>query len=338
LDQRFKDQLDEIEAKKEVLQVFYIKLGEGGKMFEECLKNNLLYIGFGTETPEILSLSNLARDAEKTPEVIEKINRYWKNQKKDKGTASRFTNSLLTVSQDTGNILWITIENKKIYYGLSDGGNLEVRKNWIHNDFNNGSAKKMLYGWCDLDVNGELLDINKISGSLTKTSATRGTVSRIKAEQSNYLINKLFGRSFKFKTEAKEARLTLIEKLAIIIKDLQPSEFEVLVDLIFSSSGWKRDGELGGNIKFVDVTLQLPSTNERAGVQVKTESNKTVSQKYIVGDYKNQGFDKFFYVYHTGSAIKPKGDDNYFVWGVKEVSARAVDAGLCQWIIDRAYR
>jgi hypothetical protein len=339
MEQRFNDQLDEIEEKREALEVRYIKLGTGGDVADDCFKDDLLYIGYDTHLPEVREWCNQARDVNKRDLAIHKIQNYWiEKRNKKQGTATNFTNSVLSVSEDEGKTLWFTVHERKIYYGLTEGGELEYCQTWEDNGSNSGSAKRMQYGWCDRARDVSLLYINKLSGSLTKTQATRGAIALIQKSPAEYFINHLLGKPQKLKALAKKARDNLKEKLANIIKDLQPSEFEVLVDLIFANSGWKRDGELGGNIKFVDVTLMLPSTGETAAVQVKTKTSKSQSQQYIDVDYSSQGFDKFFYVYHTGEAITRKKDKKYFVWGVEEVADKSIDAGLSQWIIDRAYR
>jgi hypothetical protein len=50
---------------------------------------------------------------------------------------------------------------------------------------------------------------------------------------------------------------------------LEPRDFETLVDLMFSTSGWRR-GIIGNTQKTLDLDLLLPSTGERAFVQVKS--------------------------------------------------------------------
>ena len=336
--EHYRRQIEEIASKKDKLEVRYIKLGKGGNMFATCLENNMLYIGFNTHLDEVRRLSNEARDPSKTELVKKEIHDHWiKKCDKTLGTASNFTNRLLEVAQDQGNTLWFTIENRKLFYGLSDGKELERFEPWVDNGFNSGSAKKMKYGWCNVTINGDVLDISKISGALTKTQATQGTIANISPGPSKYLISLILGEPLELKIKAENARTHLVSLLAEIIKDFQPSEFEVLVDLIFSNSGWKRDGELGGNIKFVDVTLKLPTTGETAGVQVKTKSDKKQAQKYLDEDFRGMGFDKFFYVYHSGSGVH-KDDVNYHSWCVKTVAEKSIDAGLTQWIIDRAYR
>lgn len=342
MEQRFREQLAEIAAKKEIgeLKVRYIKQGKGGKLFETCRKEKLLYIGFGTEKSGLRGLCNQARNPKQASEAEKKIKDHWLDcQKKTSAVATRNTNTMLYVAKDEGNTLWITIENRKIYYGLTKGEELKQYAPWVDNDFNSGSAKDMKYGWCDRNILGETLDVNKISGALTKTQSTQGTMAEIQPDIACYFLKLLLSEKIKSKSHAEKARCYLGVTLAKIIQTLQPSEFEVLVDLIFANSGWKRDGELGGNIKFVDVTLKLPSTDETAGVQVKSETNDKEFQEYLDKDYRNQNFDKFFYVYHTGTVsekIIPEEEKNVHVWDVDKVASRAIDAGLSQWIIDRA--
>jgi hypothetical protein len=339
MEQRFKDQLDEIEAKREALEVRYIKLGTAGKVAEDCFKNNLLYIGYGTYLPEVREWCNQARDVNKRDLAVDKIQNYWvQKENKTHGTATNFTNSVLSVAEDRGDILWFTVHKRRVYYGLTAGDELERFLPWEKNADNSGSAKRMKFGWCSVNKAGQVLEVNKLSGALTKTQSTQGAIAKIQDKPANYFLNHLLCKPLAIKDRAKKARESLQEDLAEIIKDLQPSEFEVLVDLIFANSGWKRDGELGGNIKFVDVTLMLPSTGETAGVQVKTKTNQDEFQKYLDNDYSAQGFDKFFYVYHTGDLKKPKGDDNLYIWGAMKVAEKAIDAGLSQWVIDRAYQ
>jgi len=339
MEKRFKQQLDEIEAKRDTLEVRYIKLGQGGNKAEKCFENDLLYIGYDTHRPEVREWCNEARDVNKRDLAIHKIQNYWiEKRNKKQGTATNFTNSVLSVAKDQGNVLWFTVHKRLVYYGLTAGDDLERHLCWENIELDPGSAKRMKHGWCSKYKAGHPLEVNKLSGALTKTQSTQGTIAKIQDKPANYFLNHLLCKPLALKDRAKKARETLQEDLAEIIKDLQPTEFEVLVDLIFANSGWKRDGELGGNIKFVDVTLMLPSTGETAGVQVKTETNKRVSQQYINGDYSSQGFDKFFYVYHTGDVKKPKRDDNLYIWGAMEVAEKAIDAGLSQWVIDRAYQ
>jgi hypothetical protein len=41
---------------------------------------------------------------------------------------------------------------------------------------------------------------------------------------------------------------------------LGPGDFETLVDLVFFTSGWRREGIVGKTQKTLDIDLVLPST------------------------------------------------------------------------------
>jgi len=344
IEQRFQDQLEEIRTKRENLKVCYIKLGKGGALMDDCVENNLLYIGYHTCDREMRDWCNRTRNVEDAPEAEEKIKKYWlEDRKKTPSTAKNFQTSILRVVKDKGETLWITIENRRVFYGLSSGDELVRHEPWENKSPNSGSAKRMKFGWCKSDINGNILNINKLSGALTKTGGMQGTIAEIKKPVADYFIAHILGESLVLKDKAKKILIELEEVCEQIIKDLQPSEFEVLVDLIFCNSGWKRDGELGGNIKFVDVTLKLPTTNETAGVQVKSKFNNKEFKRYMEEYNKGTDFNKFFYVYHTGEMpendrSEDKKDKRIVIWGSKEVAKQAIEAGLSQWIIDRAYK
>ena len=337
MEQRFIQQLQEIKSRREKLIVRYIKLGVRGDLAQDCFDNNLLYIGFWTQLPQVRNWCNEARETDKRDQSILKIRQYIEYEGiKNKSIVTDFTNSVLTVAEDIGNVLWITEHNRNLYYGLTTGEGLESHPDWQDNGPNSGSAKRMKYGWCNCNKAGDILEVNRLSGALTKTAGTKRTIAKIQDKPARYFINHLLGNPLKSRDIATKAMDDLKKSLVEIIQNLRPKEFEVLVDLIFTNSGWKRDGDLGGSIKFVDVTLWLPSTGEKAGVQVKTKTNKSQSQKYIDAKFRDHGFHKFFYVYHTGQAKKPD-DDNYFVWDVSEVAKKVIDSGLSQWVIDRSY-
>lgn len=338
--EKFLDQIHEIERKSDKLYVKFIRLGEMGARAEECIQNRLLYISYDTDREEVRSFCNNARKKNLREQEFQNIKNYWiYERKKTPQIATNFTNSVLSVSEDSGDVLWFTVHKRLIFYGLTSGGELERYEAWRNNKSNNGSMKKMKYGWFSKDRNGQQLRLDTLSGALTKTQGSRGTISSIQKDVSQYFINTILCKNLNLKTNAKRAKNELQTALIQIIKDLQPSEFETLIDLIFSNSGWKRDGELGGNMKFIDVSMILPSTGERAGAQVKTKTSKAEIQKYL-SEAPGHGFDKFFFIYHTGPDLKSlhRSEDSHYIWDISAVAEKAIDAGLSKWIIDRAYR
>jgi hypothetical protein len=77
----------------------------------------------------------------------------------------------------------------------------------------------------------------------------------------------------------KEASLALMKLLGW-------RDFELLVDLVFTSSGWRRVGIVGKTQKTLDLDLILPSTGERAFVQVKSTTTLAELAEYVAGSDK----------------------------------------------------
>ncbi len=116
-----------------------------------------------------------------------------------------------------------------------------------------------------------------------------------------------------------------------LMRRLEPRDFELLVDLVFTTSGWRRVGIVGKTQKTLDLTL--PSTGERAFVQVKA---KTTSQELAedVAAIEDSPFNRMFYVFHSGEAAT--GDERVTVIGPEQLADLVMDAGLVGWLIRKA--
>ena len=69
----------------------------------------------------------------------------------------------------------------------------------------------------------------------------------------------------------------------------------VRVDLVFANSGWRRLGQVGKTQKTVDIELMLPTTGERAFVQVKSSASKQDLTQYV------EGLPLFFVTLESGA-------------------------------------
>ncbi len=115
---------------------------------------------------------------------------------------------------------------------------------------------------------------------------------------------------------------------------LGPKDFELLVDLVFSTSGWRRQGAVGGTQKTKDLFLTLPSTGEFAFVQVKSKTNSSELKSYIdqINNFPDE--TRMFYVYHSGEA--KTDDDRVTLIGPQKLADLVVNAGLINWLISKA--
>ncbi|UHQ23067.1 hypothetical protein LVB77_20875 [Lysobacter sp. 5GHs7-4] len=128
-------------------------------------------------------------------------------------------------------------------------------------------------------------------------------------------------------------RTELIDSLVPLIQRLGPRDFEVLVELIFGSSGWRRIDSTGGTRKLLDLDLELPSTGERAFVQVKAKTTQSEFEAYAQQG-KDGVFNRMFYAYHTGAVTTD--DEAITVIEASRLARMTLDAGLTDWVIRKA--
>jgi len=301
-------------------RVRYIKLGEGGHWEAECLENGVIRLGFGTAAPECYQLC-VAGDWAALTET-------WLSAGKDQGTATRFTNETRLFFQDDGTTLWITFMRERLYWGMVDGG-VPAQP---HED-GQGTWRPLVGGWRCTDASGDLLTKDKLSGALTKLAAYRGTSCDV--DVATYVTRRINGQR---SPEIERAHAAVAEMRASaleLMRLLGPKDFELLVDLVFSSSGWRRLGVVGNTQKTLDLDLLLPSTGERAFVQVKSDTNQAELDMYVAAfEEMDEDFQRMFFVHHTGNAAcdHPK----VTVIGPERVAEMVVDAGLVCWLIRKA--
>ena len=121
---------------------------------------------------------------------------------------------------------------------------------------------------------------------------------------------------------------------------MNPGDFEIFVDLLFRSDGWSRIGTLGKTTKDIDIELISPITNERAIVQVKSQSNLGVFKDYLKRlEGFEDNYEKIFFVTHSPSldlerTILESLNDNFIYYDAKKLSELSINAGLIEWLIN----
>lgn len=238
-------------------RVRYIKLGEKGGWERECRERAIVRIGFGTGKRDLFELCRKASWSAVTEAFAAKG--------KDKGTATRFTNELRLFFEDDGSTLWITLMDGCLYWGMLEGVTAATR----HED-GDGVWRPVVYGWRNTDRLGDVLSMDKLSGALTKVAAYRGTSCDV--DVADYAVRRINGEKPKAVEHVIAAVKAMNEAALDLIRLLTPKDFELLVDLVFTNSGWRRVGVLGKTQATLDLDLILPSTGERAFVQVKSRT------------------------------------------------------------------
>jgi hypothetical protein len=297
-------------------QVRYIKLGDGGKWEEECIKESTVRLGFSTGEGNRFKLCTAKRWGDLTASFIA--------EGRNKGTATRFTNEVKSFFEDDGSILWITFFGECLHWCILSNEPAQQFGD------NNSVRRFALNGWQKHDLKGELLTTERLSGALTKLAAYRGTSCSV--DVAAYAIQRINGNKSPQVERAITAANAMKSSILEMMRLLHERDFEILVELVFSTSGWRKQGRSGGVQKTLDLDLILPTTNERAFVQVKSKSNPAELKSYV-SQLDNLPHEKMFYVYHTGELTKE--DSRVELIDGKKLSEMVLDAGLASWLIQK---
>jgi len=311
-------------------RVRYIKLGAGNAHAEYCVDDGKLILGFWTCLPEMFDAC-CNKDWKRVEEII--------RQQRTLGNGGReprsIANDLRQVKEffeDDGSIIWITFHNRKMYWGLGTPVTEFVDVKEI------GSEKlclrNMSVPWSNYNFNGDPLLMDDIAGNIAMTSQYQGTICKI--GDVNYIKRRIRGENSEIYVKTKNTIDNLLHDIADGLKKLTPRDFELLVEMIFVNTGWRRVGFAGGTEELVDVVLTRPSlvdhTNEVVAVQVKSETNQKEYEKYekaIGATYKNA-----FYVYHTGSITRIESGQMKLLDAIS-LAPLILKTGLTDWLLER---
>lgn len=296
--------------------VRYIKLGEGGAWEKECIEQGLLQFGTDSGNPETLQWAAEGRWND--------LAASWRAVK-SQATATRFTNETRFYFEAGPEDLWITFVGERFYWGFLEPGVPKPMQPDL------SSVRRVRGGWRCVDRDGKPLLKSNLPGSITSLAAYRGTSCSVKAAA--HVVRRINAELSEEVKRAETVRSELIDSLVPLIRRLGPRDFEILVELIFGESGWRRIDSTGGTRKLLDLDLELPSTGERAFVQVKARTNQAEFEAYAK-QRKDGVFNRMFYVYHTGAVTTD--DEAITVIEATRLARMTLDAGLTDWVIRKA--
>jgi hypothetical protein len=184
-------------------------------------------------------------------------------------------------------------------------------------------------GWRDTDLCGKRLRKDNLAGTLTKLVGYRGTSCNVDVR--DYVLRRINGLRIPEVDRGVAALREMTDATLDMIRLLGPQDFEVLVDLVFSTSGWRRQGVVGKTQKTLDLDLVLPSTGERAFVQVKSRTDDAELADYVSRIDEADHYTRMFYVYHTGRTSTD--DPRVVVLGPERIAEMVVEAGLVGWVV-----
>lgn len=115
--------------------------------------------------------------------------------------------------------------------------------------------------------------MSSLPGTLTKTAGFPGASCDL--GRPNDVLRRINGEAIPEVATAEGLLGQLQEAVIALLHLMDWKDFELLIDLIFSTSGWRRQGDVGGDQATADIELELPSTGERALVQIKSASTQS---------------------------------------------------------------
>lgn len=293
--------------------VRYIKLGERGRWELECLKRGIVRFGFGTSERNRFDLCQQGQWAD--------LAKSFETGGKTKSVATRFANESRDFFLDDGSTLWITFMGRTLFWGFC-----QPELPQAHED-GDGVYRRISGGWKAADLHGERLTMDRLSGALTQLASYRGTSCSVKA--SDYVIRRINGTKSPEVQRAIAAQQAMWAALVPLMRLLVPQDFELLVELVFAASGYRRIEIVGKTQKTIDLDLELPITGKRAFVQVKSKTTSAELARYV--ELIEEQYDEMFFVFHTGSAATP--DPRVKIIGPEALARRVFDAGLSDWLI-----
>jgi hypothetical protein len=292
----------------------YIKLGRSGSWEKECLENGILRFGY-KETPFDSAVSG----------DWDAVRKVWLDLREDQGTATRDVIQIRHFFEAGDDTLWITFCGGFLWWCFAKPS---VK---LHQD-GKGSYRNTVGGWNNTDIHDVKLTTDKLSGNLLKVQLFQGTICEIGAFE--YLKRKLNGQLLPEIEDATEAENQMVQKIIPLMRLLTWQDFELLVDLVFTNSGWRRLGQVGKTQKMVDIELLLPTTGERAFVQVKSHAGKRDLADYLDRLKNSAGYDRMFFVWHTGD-VGPVKETNVVLIGPDRLARMIFDAGLTSWLREK---
>ncbi|MEJ6534686.1 restriction endonuclease [Pseudoalteromonas lipolytica] len=301
------------------MKIRFIKLGDGGKWERYCIEEHQV-LRLGYESP-------YHQDSIKGNWEI--VYKYWlAHRKGNSGAARRDLNQIRDFYELSESDLWITFYKRKMYW-------CHAKKEVTEIDKHGCRVREVLGSWSCEDKKGSTLYIENLDGRVTKVQGFRGTICGV--ELSEYLIRKINGEVQPEVQATKEVLVSLKSNIESLIKGLWWNDFELLIDLIFSESGWQRISVLGKREKDIDLDVFSPLSQKRAFIQVKSKATVQEFQKYYETFKQYSQFDEMYFVFHTFMGdveeLKKVSDPRVVIWDISRVADLVINAGLMNWLL-----
>ncbi len=299
----------------------YIKLGEKGVWDRRCIREEgTMRLGY-YEVPHELAL---ARDFDKLKQLF--VDHGFKGS-----TPANHARAVFDFYFAEPDTLWITFSDGYLWWCFAEPEVEYFMKEGME-EGEGSRLRRTVDGWHNTSVGGTPLLIRDLNGALTGVASYQMTVCSVKAFE--YLLRKINDEELPEVAEARKRRSGLLDSTQSLMKLLTWKDFELLVELVFSQSGWRRTSETGGSQKTVDIELELPSTGERSFVQVKSRTTQKELDGYV-RDLVGRPEGRMFYAYHSGPKNPSCEEPRVTLLGPDRLAEMSLNAGLFDWLLNK---
>lgn len=298
----------------------YVKNGGGGRWWQAAKTNLQMHIGWSGIPHELLMKPDFAE-----------IERIIKVQYGPKPGAMQDFNQLRGLLNTPSQHVWMTFEDRYMWWcTVLDG----ITVNPNGESTNKGNFWLVCdCPWSNRSLNGKLLAMTDLPGTVTTVAGFKGTVCTPKAWRE--ILRIIQDEKDHDAALAAVARGEYKQAVEKIVRRLSWQDFEQLIDLILIRTGWARISTLGKTLKGIDLEVQNRTANEIAFVQVKAAATQKVLDGYVE-QFNNQRdrYARMIFAIHSPSG-ELRADLPVQLWTCDRVAEFVVHAGLGEWVESR---
>lgn len=303
--------------------VRYVKNGEGGKWWKTAKANNQVHLGWRNIPDALL------RSADMAP--IESMIRA---EFGSKPGATQDFNALRTLLNCPSQHVWITFQDGCMWWctvrdGVETNPDIESSEQghfWLTCEL----------PWSNFSIAGvRHLVTTELPGIVTTTSGYQATVCEPKGWKE--ILRIIRNEVDEDARVAALARQTYEDAVAKLVARLGDKDFEILIDLILSRTGWARLGKVGGPTEGIDIEVENVSSDEIAFVQVKSTATQAVLDDYVsrFNDRRDRYHRMIFAVHSPRGVLTSPAGQFISIWTGKDIARRVVKLGLGDWVATR---
>ncbi|WP_300394124.1 hypothetical protein [Henriciella sp.] len=295
----------------------FIKLGPGNAWAGRAIEEDKLYFGDPDIPFDVVTSSNW-----------ESVHNHWLAKGASKASASDSTRELREFCDPDPDALWITFFHGRLWWGFADDD--------VHRpgppESETGFARAVIGGWRSTNVAGNPLYLTDLSTALLQTRAYRRTVCSVSAR--DYLIRKINGETDPRLERFRALEIELVNELDQLIRELNETDFEILIDLLAARLGWVRRSALGGAQADVDFVADLPALGVCGFFQVKSKADALALKQFLDTIPDRGPTRRAIFACHSfkGGNVLPEATE---VWSGADLASKVLHAGLQEWVLQQ---